>query len=179
LQLRSLGALFHFTAAVLIFVDFTPAGAYPLMVGEVTSPGKIRVCEVELKMAGVLSWTLFSGDRLEVTETPALVILNNGTRLIIDPKTAVSLERRSSLTVNILSGTVFASCAANCETVIEAKGQIFSIAARQTLQVSRHGAVVIASRPVPIPVFSFPSFLLFRLFPYQTGIHQPEDELQR
>jgi hypothetical protein len=151
------------------------AAVSPSVIGTVTSPGKIRLAGADLTMKGVLSWTLLSGDELNVTTAPALVHLTDGTRLLLLPETTVRMERRSSLTVIVLTGTVFASCERECRAKIEAGDQRVAVMNQKAVRISRHDQAVSVTTDVAMPAFPFPSSWLFQMFPYQTGIHLPED----
>jgi hypothetical protein len=165
--------------ALSVNTQVSLASASPSVVGYVTSPGKIRLQDVAIAMSGVLSWTLLSGDKLEVLGSPALVMLSNGTRVLIDPETTVRLEKHSSLTVSLVAGTVSVSCQAACGTAIEVNGRLLDVGVQNATRVSRRGMVITISRQIAVPVFSFPSSWLFKLFPYKTGIHLPQDQSQR
>ncbi len=113
--------------AALLSFHAAASAVSPAVVGAITSSGTVLVAGVNMKMSGVLSWTVFAGDRLDALTTPALLTLNDGARLILLPKTAVRLEATPSFKGVVLGGTVFASCERECRTVIEANNKLVAV----------------------------------------------------
>ncbi len=76
-------------------------------VGSLVSPGPVTVRGVEFSAPGVLSWPVLSGDELAATQTPALLVLRNRTRVYLSRNSRLKVDRTDGqLTVHWLQGEI-------------------------------------------------------------------------
>jgi hypothetical protein len=62
-------------------------------VGSLVSAGPVTVRGVEFSAPGVLSWPVLSGDELAATQTPALLVLRNHTRVYLNRNSRLKVEQ--------------------------------------------------------------------------------------
>ena len=165
MQVALLGAL-----GLLLAVEASGAEA----VGTVSCPGPVILGDTTIEAAGVLSWTVLDGDRLETLSSPALLILHGG-RVLIVPHSKVRLEPGGAGILVLLAGSLYARCRMDCRMVIKAQDQSISLGAGQAAGISiQNGVTIIQRGPVSAP-FPIPSSWLLRRFVYTWGVVSPEE----
>jgi len=97
---RILKLALAFCLIVAVATAATPAG-------RVSSGGPVRLSGIELPVAGVPSWPIIVGDKVETTLYPAVILLRGGERIAVDENSNVAVEGDSGqIKVRLLEGTL-------------------------------------------------------------------------
>lgn len=88
-----------FTKVIVSLLLFIPFGTAASKIGVLSSPGAVKVRDVELTAEASRSVPLVSGDYLTTSAAEATVRLNDRTVLLIDRSTTIGFERSGRQTV--------------------------------------------------------------------------------
>ena len=98
--MRSLPLLFQSVVTMAAMFAAAP-------VGTVTSSENFILSGSEISVAGVPSWPLAPGDQLQTRSASAMVRLSDGSRVIVNGNSRVTLEKIGSATrIKLLSGSL-------------------------------------------------------------------------
>lgn len=78
-------------------------------IGSVSSRGAVQVAGTILDIAEVPSWPIVAGDVIQTRTEPATILLDDGTRLVLEPSSTVTLtvtEPPGKLLVTLAAGGV-------------------------------------------------------------------------
>ena len=97
--------MFRIALMVVVFASLLCAGgAESKPIGSVSSRGAVRVTGTTLDIAEVPSWPVVSGDVIQTQSESATVLLNDGTRLVLDAASSVTLAMREPGTLVVTLG---------------------------------------------------------------------------
>ena len=129
-------------------------------IGTVTSSENFRLSGSEVSVAGVPSWPVLSGDELQTGAASAMIRFADGSRVIVNGNSRVSLDQTGSATrVKLLSGSLKYTSSKNSllEVVANQMSSRTSSVSSGTAWIDGTNGLIAAASPIagaiPAPIF--------------------------
>ena len=149
-------------------VALAPVGVAAQPAGVVLSAGPITLGDTVVAAAGVIGWTVLNGDEIFSASDPALVILRNGARIVLEAGSRVKVE---SSKITVREGRVFLSCRRECRLSVAALDQSVSMSGGSSRGVLVKKGNVSWTSGGAMPVFALSATQLLERLPYTAGVH--------
>jgi hypothetical protein len=112
---------FFVSVAFLVAVD------EPKPLGSVSSKGPVVLSGTTLDVSEIPSWPIMVGDVIQTSSVPAIVMLDDGSRLLIDASSEITLTKQAGkMTLVVGAGKVTYSLSRSSTFVLMARQEVVS-----------------------------------------------------